>query len=83
MHNLSLETHHSSQQDNVVITGLAAQKFGILNLHPWQMRIIEATVKRRDSLVVSSQLELERAFAILSLHYTTGKLLLLFPLPLV
>ena len=36
----------------VIISGLAAQKFGVASLHPWQMIIIEATIKKKDSLVI-------------------------------
>ena len=42
--------HHSSK--NVLISGLAAQEFGLVSLHPWQTSIIQATIMKKDSLVI-------------------------------
>ena len=38
---------HSSE--NVLISGLAAQKFGSARQHPWQKNIIEATITKDRS----------------------------------
>ena len=35
-----------------MIIGIAAQKFGVVILHPWQMNMITATLEGKDSLVV-------------------------------
>ena len=43
---------NTPSQESIVFSGLAAQKFGLAILHPWQMTIIEATIKKRDSLVI-------------------------------
>ena len=35
-----------------MIHGFAAQKFGIVKLHTWQINAIVATIEKRDSLIV-------------------------------
>lgn len=35
-----------------MICGIAAQTFGIANLHPWQVRIISATLEGKNTLVI-------------------------------
>ena len=35
-----------------MIVGMAALKFGVVSLHPWQINIISATLEGKDSLVV-------------------------------
>ena len=37
-----------------MIIGIAAQTFGVVTLHQWQMNVITATLKGKDSLVVQS-----------------------------
>jgi ATP-dependent DNA helicase RecQ len=47
-----LDTANDGDLSNVVVSGLAAQKFGLASLHHWQMKIIEATIMHKDTLVV-------------------------------
>lgn len=41
-----------ANQQATVICGIAAQKFGIASLHPWQVRIIAASLEGKNTLVI-------------------------------
>ena len=40
------------EHQHTIISGLAAQKFGLANLHCWQMEAIVATLVGRDSIII-------------------------------
>ena len=46
-----LDAHIPDEQRTMII-GIAAQTFGVVTLHPWQMNVITATLEGKDSLVV-------------------------------
>ena len=43
---------HITAEARTMIVGMAALKFGVSSLHPWQINIISATLEGKDSLVV-------------------------------
>ena len=51
VNDMKLESCQPSQH-TVMISGLAAQKFGVASLHSWQLNVIKGTLERKDSLVV-------------------------------
>ena len=69
-HFMLLESYHTLPCQTVIISGLAAQKFGVASLHTWQRTIIEAAINKKDCLVIQSML-----------HYPSSRppLLLLLP----
>lgn len=40
------------EHQKAIISGLAAQKFGLVDLHCWQMKAITATLEGRDTLII-------------------------------
>lgn len=47
-----LESYSPLPCQTVIISGLAAQKFGVASLHTWQRTIIEAAINKMDCLVI-------------------------------
>lgn len=57
------------EHQNTIISGLAAEIFGLVNLHSWQMKAIAATLQGKDSLIIQpTGIGKSLCFIIPSLH---------------